>query len=149
MKGKQLSRLWLSTMWMNRRYNSQTSIPPAWINNFSLSAAETIGFCNVSFNSGTSKKLCLSIFISSYTRVSSFFSFARENKARAYLDEIVPKSITYDLLNDISSSSLLMISSWLLSRLIFSFMTFSAMAIDKSVISLRTSRIAFSFSSRI
>ena len=36
-----------------------------------------------------------------------------------------------------------------LSRLIFSFITFSAMAIERSAISERTSRIAFSFSSRI
>ena len=134
---------------MKRLYKSQTSIPPALINNFSLSATETIGFCKVSLSSGKSRKLSFSIFISSYTRVSSFFSIAREKRARAYLDEIVPKSIPYDLLNDISSSSLLMISSWLLSRLIFSFITFSAMEMERSVISLRTSRIAFSFSSRI
>ena len=100
------------------------------------------------FKSGVSRKLCLSIFISSYTRPSSPLSFANENKACAYRDEIVPKSITYDF-NDISSSNLLMITSWLLSRLILSCITFSAIAIDKSVISARTSRIARSFSSRI
>lgn len=54
-----------------------------------------------------------------------------------------------NLQNDTSSNSRSMICCCSLSRLIFSFITFSAMAIERSAISERTSRIAFSFSSRI
>lgn len=145
MKGSSVSRLWANTRLIKREYSSHTSIPPAAVSNFTFSGTETIGLLKAPLSSGSIEKLSANIFISSYTRLSCSLSFAREKSALAYREEIVPISIPYDLLNDTSSSSRSIICRCSLSRPIFSFITFSAIAIDRSAISERTSRIAFSF----
>ena len=124
MKSRRLSRLCSSTRCIKRSYRSETSMPPAAVSSLSFSSAGRIGLPRAIRSPGSSEKLSANIFMSSYTRVSSPFSFAKEKRAFAYRDEIVPISIRYDLQNDTSSNSRSMICCCSLSWLIFSFITF-------------------------